>query len=168
MISSKYVIFSCIVLMTAITSCDSSQVYDQYQTVAGAWDKDTKIEFDLPELDSTRPYNLFFNLRNTNKYKFSNLYLISEMKFPNGKIVTDTLEYQMTHADGSWLGTGFTDLKENKLIYKENFTFVEKGSYQVILQHAMRKNGQTDGLDQLEGIADVGFRIEFSESVNPE
>ncbi len=147
-----------------MSSCDDNRVFDKYETVSGSWEKDEKISFILPELDSLQQYNLFINVRNTNEYRYSNLFLISEMEFPNGKIVTDTLEYEMSEPNGEWLGTGFSDLKENKLWYKENVSFAEKGTYKVILQHAMRKNGETLGINSLEGITDIGFRIEFAQN----
>ena len=113
--------------------------------------------------DSINPYNLFINLRNTNDYKYSNLFLIVEMDYPNGKTVKDTLEYKMADPNGKLLGTGFTDVKENKLWYKgykEPFVFNEMGEYGIKIQQAMRQNGQVDGIDNLEGITDVGFRVE--------
>lgn len=147
-------------LLEILVSCDDLRIYDQYQTVAGTWKSDKKIEFVLPELDSLNNYNLFITIRNNNEYQYSNLFLISAMKFPNGKVVTDTLEYTMAMPDGQWLGSGFTDIKENKLFYKENVRFLEKGNYQVVLQHAMRKSGEVGGINSLKGIMDVGFRIE--------
>ncbi|WP_298542242.1 gliding motility lipoprotein GldH [uncultured Aquimarina sp.] len=162
MINLKF--FTLLFLLIGIVSCDDTRVFDEYKTVSDSWEKDEKISFTLPELDSLQVYNLFINVRNTNDYKFSNLFLISEMEFPNGKIVTDTLEYEMAKPNGEWLGVGFTDLKESKLWYKANVNFAEEGVYKVVLQHAMRKNGETLGINSLEGITDIGFRIEFAEN----
>ncbi|MFD2563726.1 gliding motility lipoprotein GldH [Aquimarina rubra] len=162
MISLRF--FTLLFLIIGVASCDDARVFDEYKTVSDSWEKDEKISFVLPELDSLQRYNLFINVRNTNDYKFSNLFLISKMEFPNGKTITDTLEYEMAKPNGEWLGIGFTDLKESKLWYKENVVFSEKGMYKVILQHAMRKNGETFGINSLEGITDIGFRIEFAEN----
>ncbi|MBW1294080.1 gliding motility lipoprotein GldH [Aquimarina litoralis] len=151
-------------LCAGIYSCDDERVFDEYRSVSYSWDKEEKVTFNLPELDSLEQYNLFINVRNTNDYKFSNLFLISEMEFPNGKIVTDTLEYEMARPNGEWLGSGFSDVKESKLWYKENVSFTENGVYKVTLQHAMRKNGETLGINTLEGITDIGFRIEFAQN----
>jgi len=82
------------------------------------------------------------------------------MQFPNGKTITDTLEYKMANPDGSWLGTGFGDIKENKLWYKEHIQFSEAGSYTFKLKQAMRRNGDVNPIADLEGIRDVGLRIE--------
>ncbi len=145
-------------------SCDDKQVFDEYQTVSESWEIDEEISFTLPKLDSAQTYNLFINVRNTNDYKYSNLFLISEMKFPNGKVVTDTLEYDLAAPNGEWLGEGFSDLKENKLWYKENINFIEEGVYTITLQHAMRKNGEVNGINSLDGITDIGFRIEYAQN----
>jgi len=161
MINPKFILV--IFTIIGFISCDDKQVFDTYKTVSGAWKMDDKVNFMLPELDSITPYNLFINVRNTNAYQYSNLFLISEMKFPNGKIVTDTLEYDMAAPNGEWLGTGFTDLKESKLWYKEGVIFSEKGTYSITLQHAMRKNGEVEGIYALDGISDIGFRIEHAQ-----
>jgi len=56
------------------------------------------------------------------------------------------------------------DVKENKLWYKENVIFNESGDYTVNIQHAMRENGKVNGVEALEGITDIGFRIEHPTS----
>ena len=37
----------------------------------------------------------------------------------------------MTNPDGTLLGEGFTDIKENKLFYKDKVSFSQKGLYKV-------------------------------------
>ena len=163
-------VFKCLVILgLVISSCDSNRIFDEYKTVPNQWHKDLIIEFEITPPDSTNVYNLFVNLRNTSAYRYSNLFLIVEMNFPNGKIMKDTIEYQMTKANGEFLGTGFSDVKENKLWYKGHeapFIFDESGDYLVKIQHAMRANGQVNGVENLEGITDVGFRIEKTQANN--
>ena len=141
-------------------ACDSNQVFDVYESVPDKWHKDSVISFKVNPPDSINPYNLFVNLRNTNDYKYSNLFLIVEMVFPHGRTIKDTLEYRMAEPNGKLLGTGFTDVKENKLWYKEHVVFEEVGDYTVNIQHAMRENGKVNGVVELEGVTDIGFRIE--------
>jgi gliding motility-associated lipoprotein GldH len=155
-----------IALLLGVTSCDSKSVFDEYKSVSNKWHKDSIIEFNITPPDSITPYNLFVNIRNTSDYKYSNLFLIVEMNFPNGKVVNDTLEYLMTKPNGAFLGTGFSDVKENKLWYKEGMIFSETGDYKVKIQHAMRENGNIKGVENLEGITDIGFRIEQTQSIN--
>lgn len=89
------------------------------------------------------------------------MFLITGIEFPNGKVIVDTLEYQMARADGSWLGTG-NRIKENKLWFKENIRFFEEGNYTVRVRHAMRNNATVMGVSKLEGITDVGVILEKS------
>ena len=154
------IIFFVLVFSFVLVSCDSNRVYDEYKSVPNAWNKDSIINFKINPPDSLNQYNLFVNLRNTNEYKYNNLFLIVEMVFPHGKTIKDTLEYKMADPTGKLLGTGLTDVKENKLWYKEGVIFKEEGTYSVNIQHAMRENGKVNGVVDLEGITDVGFRIE--------
>lgn len=149
-----------LIFFLVLTSCDPNRVFDGYQAVPEKWHKDSIISFKITPPDSTNTYNLFVNLRNNNTYKYNNLFLIVEMVFPHGKTLTDTLEYKMADPSGKFLGTGLMDIKENKLWYKEGVIFKEKGDYQVNIQQAMRENGKVNGVTELEGITDVGFRIE--------
>lgn len=149
-----------ILLLAAILlfSCDKKRVFDEYKSVGSAWHKDSIITFDLPVLDSTKRYNLFVNLRDNNNYPFNNLFLIVAIEMPNGFTKVDTLEYQMANPDGTLLGNGFSDIKESKLYLKENVKF--RGKYKVHIKQAVRESGKIPGVQELEGITDVGFRIE--------
>ncbi len=159
-------IFIPVILLTGIFlySCDSNRVYDEYKSIPDTWHKDSILTFNLPEMDSVQNYNLFFNVRNNNDFAFSNLFLIAEIKFPQGKVITDTLEYQMAEPGGKWLGTGFGDVKESKLWYKEGVRFNEPGLFKISIQHAMRKSGNEEGIEDLEGITQVGLRIENTQN----
>ena len=149
-----------LVCSLALVSCDSNGVFDEYQSTSNAWHKDSIKQFKIQAPDSINAYNLFVNLRNNNDYKYSNLFLIVEFNFPNGKTIKDTLQYKMAEPSGKFLGTGFSSIKENKLWYKEDFVFNESGEYLVKIQQAMRENGKVNGVKELEGITDVGFRVE--------
>ncbi|MNK76008.1 Gliding motility lipoprotein GldH precursor [compost metagenome] len=149
-----------ILLLAAILlfSCDKKRVFDEYKSVGSAWHKDSIITFDLPVLDSTKRYNAFVNIRDNNNYPFNNLFLIVSIEMPNGFTKVDTLEYQMAEPDGTLLGNGFSDIKESKLFYKEDVKFT--GKYKVHIKQAVRQSGKIPGVEALQGITDVGFRIE--------
>ena len=156
---SKIGIFFLVAMLLA--SCDSNSEFDNYITLPkSAWNKKNTIQFTFPINDSIGKKNLFINLRNNKDYAYSNLFLITQMDFPDGQIIIDTLEYDMADVTGKFLGQGFTDIKENKLFYKENITFPRKGEYTFKVRQAMRKNGEIEGVEELKGITHVGFRIE--------
>ncbi|MFV8268967.1 gliding motility lipoprotein GldH [Flavobacterium sp. GT2N3] len=154
---------SALLLLVVIlfSSCDKKRVFDEYKSVGSAWHKDSIVTFTLPELDSTKRYNLFINVRDNSNYQYNNLFLIVALELPNGFTKVDTLEYQMADSDGTLLGNGFSDIKESKLFYKENVRFRSK--YKVYIKQAVRENGKIPGVTALDGITEVGFRIEKKE-----
>ncbi|PHR73199.1 MAG: gliding motility lipoprotein GldH [Lutibacter sp.] len=155
--------FILFVLFLGLISCDSNRIYDDYQSVEdNIWLRNNVVKFEVMIEDTISKNNLFLKVRNDKEYEFSNLFLIAKIDFPDGFQVIDTLEYEMTDKAGNFLGTGYTDIKENKLFYKENVQFTQKGNYLVEVEQAMRKNGNIQGLDSLKGVTNVGFRVELA------
>ena len=145
--------------VSLLFSCDKKRVFDEYKSVGKAWDKDSIVSFDLPKVDTTQYYNLFLNIRDNDNYPFNNLFVIVSLEQPSGITKVDTLEYQMANADGTLLGDGFTDVKESKLVYKKNMPF-KSGVYKVHIRQANRQTGKVTGVPLLDGITEVGFRLE--------
>ena len=144
-----------------VLSCNSNVVYDKYKPIENhQWYSENAINFIVSNKDTISLNNVFINIRNNKNYEFSSLFLITKMEFPNGNQVIDTLEYEMTDSYGNWLGQGFTDIKENKLFYKENVVFSEKGEYKFDIYQATRSSNDIEGKTPLKGITDVGLRIE--------
>lgn len=144
-----------------LASCNRGTVYNQFQSIEGnRWHKDSVISFTIPSTDTVQKNNIYVTLRNNKDYEFSNLFLIVGIRFPNNYQIVDTLEYEMTTPEGRFLGTGMSDVKENKLEYKTNVTFSLAGDYDLSVQQAMRKTRDIEGLQYLNGITDVGVQIE--------
>ena len=160
-ISIFYKIFLLFIVIISISSCSKNTVFNQYQNmVDDQWHKDSIINFTINSIDTISKNNIYINLRNNKDYEFSNLFLIVGIKFPNNYQIVDTLEYEMTSLEGRFLGTGISDIKENKLEYKTNVVFPVKGGYNISVQQAMRKSRDVDGIVNLKGITDVGIQIE--------
>ncbi len=151
------VLFSYVLLI----GCQNNQVFNQSHALRkDGWHKDSIASFKIPVLDSLKKYNVFFNIRNSNTYAFSNLYIIAQLNYPNGKQKVDTLQYLMAKPNGEWLGIGATSIKESKLWYLNQFQFKENGVYTITVQQAMRTNGSSKGIVNLEGITDIGIEIQ--------
>ena len=149
------------VALLILSSCNESLVYSEYRHIEdGKWPMDHGIQFELSQLDPDQQYRMFLNLRNDNNYPFSNLFLITELETPKGETLGDTLEFKMADPMGNWLGQGRGSLVEHKLWYREKIVFPDSGVYRVTVSHAMRKNGEVQGLPVLEGITDLGLEIE--------
>ena len=152
-----------LLIVVFFCSCDKKRVFDEYKSVGESWKKDSIVGFDFNQIDTLKPFNLFVNIRNNDNYQFNNLFLIVAMQQPDGLVRKDTLQYEMANPDGTLMGEGFSDIKENKLFYKEKMRFAKAGNYKIRIQQAVRKTGKIEGVSDLEGVTEVGFRIESIE-----
>ncbi len=147
-------------ILVLLASCETKTVYSEYHQLSnGVWQVDDTIQFNFSELDTLKKYNVFLNVRNDNDFPYSNLFLITELDYPNGETVSDTLEYEMAMSDGKWLGKGLGSVKESKLWFRENIDFSSSGVYKFRVIHAMRQNGKVEGVSNLKGITDIGLEI---------
>ena len=152
-------IFLIIGVLQACT--DNTVTFSKYQSISNTkWNMDNEVSITIPIQDTLSFHNLYINLRNNKNYPYSNLYLITQMSFPDNTIVIDTLEYEMTDTEGRFLGSGFSDIKENKLFYKENVRFKYTGDYHFRVRHAMREREQIEGVKLLDGVTDIGISVE--------
>jgi len=145
-----------------VSCSDKKQVFQMYESVGKSWNKDNIVRFEFEAKDTLMSYNLFLNVRANANYPFSNIFLIASIESPDGQINKDTLEYIMASPDGTMLGNGFSDIKESKLWFKENYNFSQAGKYIFKIEQALRKRNEVEGVEELEGISDVGFSIEYS------
>ncbi|WP_298767317.1 gliding motility lipoprotein GldH [uncultured Polaribacter sp.] len=150
-----------ILFLGLILACNNVSEFNQYKSIANnSWAKNDTISFQFEIKDTISPKNLFINIRNNSAYEFSNLYVITTLKFPDNKLIIDTLQYKMADVNGRFLGEGFSEIKENKLFYKERKVFPNAGFYHFKIRQAMRKNGVIEPIQALQGIQDVGLSIE--------
>ncbi len=111
--------------------------------------------FSVPVTDTISTNNILFTIRTSSSYPFRNIFLFVKTTSPEGKAITDTLEYFMADEKGHRNGKGFGDIHELRLPYKLKVYFPRKGTYVFNIQHGMR-------VEDLEGVYDFGLRIEKS------
>jgi len=148
---------SFILILTSLlllSSCHSKTVYTNSQAMTGKIWKLTDIPtFKVPITDTLTSNNVIFTIRSGSSYPFRNIYLFVTTTSPDGKNITDTLQYNLADEKGKWFGKGFGDIHELNLPYKSNVFFPLKGTYVFKIQHGMR-------IENLKGIYDIGLRIE--------
>jgi len=134
--------------------CTSNVVFtDSLVMTEKTWDVFDSPVFNVPVTDTLSSNNVFFTIRTGTSYPFRNIFLFVTTTSPDGKSITDTLQYFLADENGKWHGKGFGDIHELNLPYKSNVYFPAKGSYQFKIQHGMR-------MENLKGVYDVGLRIE--------
>ena len=144
---------SFLLLILVCFSCANKDESVSVRNINGAWNKNKKETFQFKIDNTQKAKNIIFVVRNNNNYPYSNLRLIVNLKSPTNKIKTDTLNYILAKPNGEWIGTGFGETKEIFFQYKLNYRFPEKGSYNINVTQAMRRN-------ILPGIEDFGVKVE--------
>jgi gliding motility-associated lipoprotein GldH len=104
-------------------------------------------------IDTVSKTNVSFTIRTGSDYPFRNIFLFVTASSPDGKSITDTLEYELADEKGNWFGKGSGDVHELNLPYRSNVFFPLKGNYVFKIQHGMRTV-------DLKGVYDIGVRIE--------
>lgn len=160
----KYTFLSLLLgmFLICLNSCDNNLVFEKYKPIQNAkWHKDSVIVFKFPVTDTINQKNLLVDIRNEINYNYSNLWLFIEMVAPDGNTEKDTFGLTLANPAGKWLGEGFGKKRTQQVIYKRNMSFPISGEYIVKIQHGMRD-------EILEGISDVGFRVEKNTSETSE
>ena len=102
--------------------------------------------------DSSKPYNIFFKLRHTADYRYSNIFVL--VHFIDGKQkITKRYQYRLAENDGRWLGSGSGNLFNYTLPMLTNHRFSHNGIFRIEIEQNMRDN-------PLQEIADLGILIE--------
>ena len=149
--------FSFVLVMTfllLLLSCNSSVVYTNSQAIhKETWTLTDIPTFMVPITDTVNSNNVLFTIRSGSSYPFRNIFLFVTTTSPDGKQITDTLQYNLADEKGKWYGKGFGDIHELNLPYKSNIFFPVKGIYEFKIQHGMR-------IENLKGVYDIGLKIE--------
>ena len=147
-------------LFGLLLACQNHKMTEQTKDIDHkGWHKDSLLQLTFQPEHAGGTYDIFFLVRNDNRYPYANLFLIATIENGRQKII-DTLEYEMADAEGNWLGSGIWDLKESKLIYKKNYQPADTLPLHITVQQAVRKPGQIAGDEYLPGIKTIGIIIE--------
>ena len=133
---------------------DPNAVVDKNtEVVNNNWTYTNKIKFEVKIDDASVPYNLYFNLRVTADYKYSNMFVLITEVNPDKKSASTRYEVKLANPDGEWLGEGSGNLYSYQTPFKTNYKFPARGTYTFLIEQNMRDN-------PLKEVSDVGLRVE--------
>lgn len=137
--------------------CDSQVAQEEFIDLKESrWYADSTIRFQFKVVDTTQPYNLYYNIRHNLSYPYYNLYVQYQIHKETEKVTwVRKDENLMSPSTGVPLGQGSSDIYSCRFNVLQNHNFKEAGTYIFELKQDMR-------LDTLEGVSAVGFRLEFA------
>ncbi len=155
-----YIVLVMAVISLLLNSCmnaDKGVVIDHNVEITDLnWPYVDKIKIDVKVDDPSVFYNVYFNLRVSSDYKYSNLFVLIHQTGPDKKTKSIRQEYTLANPDGEWLGRGSGNLYSYQLPSALRYKFPAKGIYHYVIEQNMRDN-------PLRQVSDVGLRVEKAE-----
>lgn len=153
LVSSMKMTLLSFVLMLLLNGCMNTSTVDINMGVdENNWLYAKSVKATIEVKDPATAYNIFFKVRNTADYRYSNLYVITRIK--GTKLAKSTrYQFQLAKTDGEWLGKGSGDLYSHTFPLLKQFRFPATGKYEIEVEQNMRNN-------PLVGISDVGITVE--------
>jgi gliding motility-associated lipoprotein GldH len=151
-----------ILLLCTLISCKEKDVHflKHIEIPNEKWSYQDSLAFDFTIEDTVSSYQMFLELRTATNYKWSNVFLFSDLTFPNQKTRRDTFEFKLADNFGRWQGKKTGSMVENSIkMYNKKVNFPLKGKYRFTIYQAMRDLN-------LEGVMDVGVKIKTVQSGN--
>lgn len=111
-----------------------------------------KACFSFQIEDTTSRYDILADLRSSDAYPWSNIFIYSTFEDSLGYSHTDTLKCVLCDSIGRATGHGMSNVKENTIPVKSSFVFPHSGVWTVCFAHGMRNV-------ELQGINSIGLRI---------
>lgn len=140
--------------MLIFAGCTVVPVVDQWQTInKSEWHKSNKISFPVEITDTAYYYDLFVNLRVTNDYKFSNLWLKLNIKYPDSTKLENDLMLTLADHRGKWTGHTLGHVVSFRLPALKNKVFGKSGIYYFELEQNMRDT-------VLKEVVSAGIKLE--------
>lgn len=147
-----------------LVGCDSNRVFEDYKEFNDrTWKINDRVYFDFEIKDTTKKYNLYYNVRNSLEYPYARIFVNYSLKDSIHTELTSALasNYLFDQKTGSPLGrSGLGDVFDNQFILLRNHSFITKGVYQLSLEQFNRQ-------DSLHGVIAVGIRVEEAPELNP-
>ncbi|MDD4141786.1 MAG: gliding motility lipoprotein GldH [Bacteroidales bacterium] len=141
----KFVEFVIIAEISALFSfgfaaCNKGYVYDHYADISQdkGWEIHDTLVYDFEISDIMSPYTIQINIGYDNAYKYRNLFLFVDTRYPDSTTFRDTLQFMLSSPSGRLLGNGLSSVKEVRYVSAVPTVFKEAGNYSFRIIHGMR------------------------------
>ena len=153
----KFLTYCLLLFLFFLQSCkEEGVVFNDFVKIEeSSWKYKDKVSFNFNISDTINAYDVYLQLRNTKAYNWSNIYIFSDINYPNAKIRRDTFEFYLTDKKGHWLGKKSGNIIENEFLLFKATKFPITGAYNIVIQQAMRDTS-------LEECINVGVKIKQS------
>lgn len=146
------VVLYILLAITLLAGCTANVIDSNIALEDRRWTYRNHIVAPFEIKDNSKAYNIYFKLRLTANYKYSNIFILAHFK-DEKRIVTKRYQYKLAKNDGEWLGSGSGNIFSYKLPLLTNHHFPRNGKFEIEIEQNMRDN-------PLLEISDIGVLIE--------
>lgn len=148
----KVLILFTTAIVLFFSGCDTNNIADINHTMpARNWSYADKVKVTVDISDHSKAYNIYFKLRHTSDYRYSNIFVLLNVKTAQKKR-NRRYEFKLAKPDGAWNGSGSGNLYSYTFPLLTNFKFPAPGKYELELEQNMRDNPLTE-------VSDVGIKV---------
>jgi gliding motility-associated lipoprotein GldH len=119
------------------------------------WSYVNKVKTVVDIKDASKTYAIYFRLRHTADYGYSNIYVLFRMTGPQKFSRGTRYEYKLAEPDGQWLGSGSGNLFTHDLPVLTSYKFPAPGKYELEIEQNMRDNPLKEVSDGGLSVAEV-------------
>jgi gliding motility-associated lipoprotein GldH len=158
-ILTSYNLYFFSIVIFLLSSCNPNRIYEENIDIPkNVWDKNFKTTYQVSITDTTQLYRLSVNVRHTNFFQFSNLWITIYTTFPDGKTLSKRVELPLSGKEGKWHGECLGDICDVNISIQEKTRFNQLGKHTFVFEQIMRNKSLN--LDQLPGIMAMGLLVE--------
>jgi len=141
-----------LVIVSLFASCTNDVIDNNIEVPERKWTYRNHISAPFEIKDNTKAYHIYFKLRHTADYKYSNIFILAHFKNGN-KVVSKRYQYKLAKNDGEWLGSGSGNIFSYVFPLQTNYRFPRNGKFEIEIEQNMRDNPLTE-------IVDLGVLVE--------
>lgn len=148
-----------ILLLLFLSGCTVVEVVDVWKNLDKyTWQKNKPVKIPVEIKDTGYYYNLSVNLRVTNDYKYSNIWLNLHTIYPNGKKTTEPVMLTLADHKGVWAGHNLGHVISFQLPVIKDKVYNTSGKYIFELEQFMRDT-------TLNEVVSVGIKLDKQQEI---
>ncbi|HRI27025.1 MAG TPA: gliding motility lipoprotein GldH [Chitinophagales bacterium] len=149
-----YLATTAILLLWLSAGCNTNMVFEKNTEIPNSlWDYNNLLPFETEITDTTSRYHLFVNVRHTNNYAYSNLWVKIYTTLPSGKKMEQRVELPLSDKQGKWYGKDSGSIIQQQVSIQSTAIMPEVGKYGFQIEQNMR-------LNPLPEVLSIGLSIE--------
>lgn len=143
-----------------VFGCDDNRIFEKNKDLSNkVWLADSIVQFTFDIKDISKPYDLYFNVRNSVSYPYENIYITYYLKdTANSELRSELLNFNLFDPKtGQPYGDGLGDVFDHQFRIIENYRFNRPGLHIMELKQYMR-------MDSLPEVLSAGILVALAES----